>query len=92
MSNPFGKTVDTENPYATYVNSDGWEWLVLKTYQMPCNEDHESRWFVAVKSPFTFGRWEIGDEYASNILLNASLLRGESTYEWIKEYYDNEPF
>ena len=35
MSNPFRKGADIDAPYATYVNSQGWEWRILKTYKDP---------------------------------------------------------
>lgn len=65
--NPCGKTRKIDNPYEIYKSVDGmWEWRVLKKYQEDDNKPN-ARWFVAVKSPFTFGDWEYGDEYAKNV-------------------------
>ena len=68
MANPCGKTRKLDNPYEIWKSVDGsWEWRVLKKYQ---EDDHKpnARWFVAVKSPFTFGEFELGDEYAKNVM------------------------
>jgi hypothetical protein len=81
--NPFGKTVEQASAYATYVR-DGWEWLVLKTYQRPDKEDGYSRWFLAVKSPFTFGSHELGDGYAKEVMEHGVL--ADCTPEWREHY------
>jgi|TARA_R100001530_G_scaffold135640_2_gene113367 hypothetical protein len=68
--NPCGKTVSVDNPYEVWQTRDGrWTWKVLKKYQSPTNEQKNklARWFVAVKSPYTYGSWELGDEYTLNI-------------------------
>ena len=38
---------------------------MLKTYQIPANEDKNryARWFVAVKSDMTHGSYDMGDSY-----------------------------
>lgn len=66
-SNPCGRTRPVDNPYETYVNSQGWEWRVLKKYHLNDLQPN-ARWYVAVKSPFTYDEWEYGDEYAANIM------------------------
>jgi hypothetical protein len=74
MKNECGKTRDVENPYETWVNREsGWEWRVLKKYQRPDKEaaNPYARWFVAVKSPFTYGSYDYGDTYVSDITSNA---------------------
>lgn len=66
--NPCGKTRDVEKPYEVWRNGD-WEWRVLKKYQTPEKEKSNpfARWLVAVKSPFTYGSFELGDTYVKDI-------------------------
>lgn len=66
--NLHGKTRSVDEPYLIITEGD-WEWRVLKRYQ---SQDAErtnpyARWFVAVKSPMTYGSWEMGDTYISEI-------------------------
>jgi hypothetical protein len=86
MPNPFRKTAPLDQPYATYVNSQGWEWRILKTYKQPASEakDPYARWFVAARSPLTYGDWEYGDTYKAEVTRYGRLL--SSTPEW-KEVY-----
>lgn len=67
--NAMGKTRKVENPYEIWVAAYGWEWRVLKKYQTPESEAKNpyARWFCAVKSPFTYGTWEYGDTYVSDV-------------------------
>ena len=72
--NPCGKTRDIENPYEVWkgiIPGLGMkvEYRVLKKYQAPEKEKENkySRWFVAAKSEGTFGSWEYGDTYVSDI-------------------------
>ena len=68
--NPCAKTVSVDNPYEVWQTRDGrWTWKVLKKYQSPTNEKKNklARWFVAVRSPYTYNSWEMGDEYVLNI-------------------------
>lgn len=65
-----GKTKDVNEPYEIWKSMDGsWEWRVLKKYQAPHKEksNEYARWFCAVKSPMTYGRWEYGDTYIADI-------------------------
>jgi len=64
-----GKMRTIDDPYQTYRSKDGWEWRVLKKYQSPSNESGNkfARWYCGVKSPFTFGSWEYGDVYITDI-------------------------
>jgi hypothetical protein len=84
MKNPFGKTADVEKPYAVFKLGTAWEWRVLKTYQKPENEakNQYARWFVAAKSPYTYGSWEYGDLYINDVAGNLV----ESTDEWVEAY------
>ena len=66
-----GKTRNIDNPYEIWTtpNKD-WEWKVLKKYQNPEKEKENpyARWYCAVKSPFTYGSYEYGDVYISEII------------------------
>ena len=83
MANPFAKSRKTDAPYAIYQGPGGWEWRVLKTYKQPENEakDRYARWMVAAKSPHTYGDFEMGDTYASEILQYARLVA--CTGDWL---------
>jgi len=72
MKNECGKTRDIKNPYEIW-KAGNWEWLVLKKYQNPENESKNpyARWYCAVKSPFTFGNYDYGDVYVSEIKSSA---------------------
>ena len=60
-----------EEPYEVWKTLDGsWEWRVLKKWQLDDNKQF-ARWFCAVKSPYTFGSWDYGDVYVSEIKENA---------------------
>ncbi len=71
--NECGKTRLVDNPYEVWKSGDDWEWRVLKKYQSPDKEaaNPYARWYCAVKSPFTYGEWEYGDTYISDIKSNA---------------------
>ena len=62
------KTVDVDKPYMTF-KGNGFEWRVLKRYQFPQHEkkNNYARWYCAVRSPMTYGSWEYGDTYVSDI-------------------------
>ena len=64
-----GKTRPVDNPYEIWKGSNGFEWRVLKKYQKPELEAKNShaRWFCAVKSNMTYGEFEYGDTYVSDI-------------------------
>lgn len=85
MANPFAKSRKTDEPYAIYQGPGGWEWRVLKTYKQPANEakDVYGRWFVAAKSPHTYGDFELGDTYATEVLRYGRLTA--ATPEWLVE-------
>lgn len=85
MANPFSKSRKSDAPYAIYQGPGGWEWRVLKTYKQPGNEvkDQYARWFVAAKSPHTYGEFELGDTYAVEVLRYGRLTA--ATPEWLTE-------
>jgi len=64
--NECGKMRPVENPYEVWTNAQGWTWKVLKKWQTDDNKPY-ARWFCAVSSPFTFGGYDMGDVYVSEI-------------------------
>ena len=66
MKNMCLKERKIEDPYEICKNSSGWEWRVLKKWQADDNKPY-ARWFCAVKSPFTYGSYDLGDVYVSEI-------------------------
>lgn len=66
------KTRPVENPYEVY-QAGGWTWKVLKSWQNDRDQAY-SRAFCAVSSPYTFGGYDLGDVYWSEILDNATLV------------------
>ena len=86
MGNPFRKTADINAPYAVFTNPQGWEWRVLRTYKGRAGEDKDAyaRWFVAARSPLTYGDWELGDTYKQEVLRYGRLQA--CTPEWAEVY------
>ena len=74
--NECGKTRKTDDPYEVYQGMNGFEWRVLKKYQNTENEAKNpyARWFCAVKSNYTYGEFELGDVYVSEIKMNGTKL------------------
>ena len=66
--NPCGKSRPVDDPYEVWENPQGWTWNVRKKYQLERNEGPYARWFCAVKSPLTYGSWEYGDVYKSDVM------------------------
>lgn len=78
--NTQGKMRDKNDPYEVWRTLDGsWEWRVLKKYKSPKGEakDSYARWFCAVRSPMTYGDFELGDTYVSEIKQYAFQVEGE---------------
>lgn len=72
--NECNKTRKIDNPYEVWQTPDGsWTWNVLKKYQSPEKESSNpyARWFCGVKSPFTYGEFELGDVYVREIKQHA---------------------
>jgi len=69
---PCGKTRPVSRPYEVWEAGD-WQWRVLKKYQ---KDDHKpyARWYCAVKSPYTYGTYDMGDTYAEEVMRNAVLV------------------
>lgn len=74
--NIWGKSRKLDNPYAKIIVGD-WEYLILKAYQTREKEkDNEfARFFCAVKSPMTYGSYDMGDTYVSDIPMTSELQR-----------------
>lgn len=70
--NLLGKTRSVDSPYMTFRMND-WEWRVLKAYKSKPSEDKDqyARWFLATKSPNTYGEFELGDGYIKDITRHA---------------------
>ena len=62
------KTRKIDEPYEVW-EADGWEWRVLRKYQNEENEakNEYARWMCGVKSPFTYGKFEMGDVFVREI-------------------------
>ena len=74
-TNPAGKTRKLDNPYASWVDpTTGWEYKLLKSWQADNNKEN-ARWHIAVKSSYTFGSFDMGDEYVKG--LRRSLIYAE---------------
>jgi len=89
MPNPFGKSRKVQNPYAIYICGD-FTWHILKTYKLAKNEDAYSRWFVAAKSDATFGSFELGDTYRSEVERFGVLVAADPA--WIEAYGIAKPY
>jgi hypothetical protein len=87
MPNPFSKSTSIDKPYATFKGYGDFEWRILKTYKVPTSEakDPYARWFVAARSPATFGEWELGDTYKAEVLKYGRL--ESCTEEWNRAYH-----
>lgn len=64
-ANPMGKTRKLENPYLI-VQNGSWEYRVLKANTANPGKPGGS-WFCAVKSEYTFGGYDMGDTYISDV-------------------------
>jgi hypothetical protein len=81
------KTATIEDPHATFVNkASGWTWKILKVYRKASSDrgDAYARWFLAAKSPYTFGEYEMGDTYITDVTSHGVL---ESATDEFKEYW-----
>jgi hypothetical protein len=74
VKNLFAKLRKVDNPYEVWATDDGWEWRVLKKYQVDDDKPF-ARWFCAVKSPNTFGSFDMGDVYVADIKSSARRIR-----------------
>ena len=76
------KTATQETPHATYTNSSGWIWKILK---VNAPKKHPMKgyatWMVAAQSEATFGGWDMGDTYASEVLMYGQLESATPEFE-----------
>lgn len=66
MANVAGKMRKLDNPYASWAYGE-WEFRLLKAWQAKQDKPY-ARWFMGVKSPMTYGKWELGDGYVAEYL------------------------
>jgi hypothetical protein len=75
QKNLCGKTRPLDNPYEIWRTLDqSWEWKVLKKWQIDDNKEG-ARWFCGVKSPYTYGSYELGDVFVHEIIAVARKVR-----------------
>lgn len=91
--NTCGKIRKTEKPYEIWFGR-GFQWRVLKKYQAPEAEKSNpyARWFLATRSPFTFGSFELGDGYVRDVVNYGSKIFDETTDGEYKGQFDGEEF
>lgn len=77
MKNLCGKTRKVEEPYEIWEGSNGFEYRVLKKYQSEEKEKANpyARWFLATKSPYTYGSYELGDGYVKDVTSHARRIK-----------------
>ena len=62
------KGAKVEAPHAVYTYGE-WVWAVLKVNAPAKGPSSQyATWFCAVKSPFTYGSYEMGDTYAADVM------------------------
>jgi hypothetical protein len=93
--NLMGKSRTKDNPYAIYKGMGPFgetEMLLLKTYQVPANENKNpyARWFVAVKTPMTYGSYDMGDSYIREAIMGLNLTYASDEYKQQYEILDEE--
>lgn len=85
--NLMSKARPVNEPYEVYVYGE-WEWRVLKKYQTPENERKNpyARWFCAVRSPYTYDSYDMGDTYVNDVigrkLTDEERERHLKTHQW----------
>jgi hypothetical protein len=81
LKNEYNKERGIDKPYEIWKTPDGnWEWKVLKKWQIEDDKPF-ARWFCGVKSPFTYGSFELGDVYVKEIKANAIKVWSENEKE-----------
>lgn len=68
IKNLWAKARTIDKPYAEITHND-WTFRILKAYQNRVNEktNEFARYLCAVRSPFTYNSWDIGDTYIKDI-------------------------
>jgi len=90
VKNLLGKARKTDTPYAIYKGQGPFgetEMRLLKTYSIPANEvkNQYARWFVAVKTPMTYGSYDMGDSYIRDAIYGLKLTYASDEY---RQQYD----
>ncbi len=62
---PMGRTRPIDNPWLTVEDGD-WTYKVLQAHVADPDRPYAS-WLCAVSSPATFGGWDMGDTYISEV-------------------------
>ena len=83
--NLLGKSRTKDKPYAIWQGFGAFgdtEVRLLKTYQIPSNEQKNqyARWFVAVKSEYTHGSFDISDSYIRDLLEGMTLKQADPLF------------
>lgn len=92
MANPIRKGREATSPWATLEHPQAdWEWRILKAYKSgkTSKQDKYSRFFCAVMSPYTYGSYEYGDVYVTDLIDKRGINITQGTaefYEWLEDY------
>ncbi len=83
--NLLGKSRKQDNPYAVFKGNGPFgetEMRLLKTYKIPTSEAKSpySRWFVAVKTPMTYGNFDMGDSYIREATMGLTRVYADPLY------------
>ena len=83
--NLLGKSRTKDKPYAIWQGFGAFgdtEVRLLKTYQKPSNESKNpyARWFVAVRSDHTYGSFDMGDSYISEVTQGLTLKQADPLF------------
>ena len=83
--NLLGRSRTKENPYAIWQGFGAFgdtEVRLLKTYQKPDREQKNpyARWFVAVRSDHTYGSFDMGDSYISEVTQGLTLKQADPLF------------
>ncbi len=90
QKNLLGKSRTKDNPYAIFSGIGPFgetEVKLLKTYQRPDKElkTPYARWFVAVKSEFTHGSYDMGDSYLNECIRGLAITYASNEFK--ENYY-----
>ena len=83
--NLLGKSRTKDKPYAIWQGFGAFgdtEVRLLKTYQKPDREQKNpyARWFVAVRSDHTYGSFDMGDSYISEVTQGLTLKQADPLF------------
>lgn len=72
--------IKQDKPIEIWKSRDGtWTWKIWRKYQKPHNEAKNpyARWYCGTRSPFTYGSYELGDEYVNVVKRSATQVYNE---------------